>query len=111
MGDERTEFDEVSLEVFRLDPPELELAQAWGVHDVAATLESDQLGTGGRMFALESPVGNLAHAEVQPGLDCVQERALADPALSRDGRRARGQKRLEPSDAQTRGRRCEQGLI
>src|SRR4051812_21996635 len=84
-GDIRAKLDEVGVELARLDPPELELAEPGGVDDVAARLESDQLRGRGRVLSLVSPVGDLADAEVEARLDGVQERALAHAALAREG--------------------------
>ena len=84
-GDVGAELDEVALELAGVDAPELELAEARGVDDVTRPIRADQLGGGGRVLALEGPVGDLADPEVQAGLDRVQERALADAALAREG--------------------------
>ena len=78
----------MTLELARDDAPELELAEARRVDDEAAGLQADQLGGGGRVLSLEGPVGYLAYLQVQPGLDDVQQRALADATLARDGRDA-----------------------
>ena len=84
------ELDEVGLDLARLDVPELELAEARGVDDVAARLEPDQLGGGGGVLPLGGPVGDLADPEVQARLDRVEQRALADAALARERRRPLG---------------------
>ena len=107
-GDIGAELDEVALELGGLDAPELELAEARRIDDVAARFEPDQLGGGGRVLALEGPVGDRADAEVQARLDRVQERALADAALAREGggvpaaTRARSRSIPRPSAAEVR---------
>src|SRR3954451_13364043 len=58
--EERPEFDEAAADLGGLDAPELELAEARGVDDVAAGLQADQLGGGGRVLPLGGPVGDLA---------------------------------------------------
>src|SRR5204862_6163559 len=80
--DEGADLDEMSLDLARIDVPELELAEAGGVDDVAAGVEADQLGGRGRVLPLEGPVGDLADAEIQARLDRIQERTLADAALA-----------------------------
>src|SRR4051812_35718507 len=79
------ELEEVALELAGDHPPELELAEPGGVDHVAPQVHPDQLGGRRRVLALGGPVGDLAHLEVEPGLDCVQQRALAHAALPRDG--------------------------
>jgi hypothetical protein len=81
-GDVGAELDEVALDLAGLDVPELELAEAGGVDDVAPGVEPDQLGGGGGVLPLGGPVGDLADPEVQPRLDGVEQRALADAALA-----------------------------
>src|SRR4051812_48930562 len=68
-GNIGTELDEVPLQGGGIDAPELELAQARGVDDVAPRFEPDQLGGGRRVFPLEGPVRNRPDAEVQARLD------------------------------------------
>ena len=65
----RTELGEMAAELRRHDAPELELAEARGVDDIAARLEPDQFGGRRRVLALECPVGDRADAQVQAGLD------------------------------------------
>src|SRR5437763_13565054 len=98
MGDERTELDEIALQLAGDHSPELELAEARGVDHEAAGFELDQLGDRGGVLALEGPVGHLADLEVQAGLDGVQEGALADAALARERRDAAGDQGPEGSD-------------
>ena len=73
VGGVGAELDEVGFEFPGFAVPEFELAQAWGVDDVAAGFEADEFGGGGGVLALGRPVGDLADLEVQAGLDGVQE--------------------------------------
>ena len=66
-GNVRPELDEVGVELARLDPPELELAEAGGVDDVAAGLQTDQLGGGRGVLLFGRPIGHLANAQVEVG--------------------------------------------
>ena len=45
LGDVGTELDEVAFDLGGIDSPEFELAEAGGVDDVTAGLESNEFGT------------------------------------------------------------------
>jgi hypothetical protein len=105
------ELDEVAFEGAGVDAPELELAKAGGIDDVAARFEPDQLGGGGRVLAFEGPVGHGADPEVQVRLDGVEQRALADAALAGERGGPGGDQGAEPADPPAVGGRGEDRLV
>src|SRR5262249_55674722 len=66
------------------DRGELELADARRIDDppAAGHVEADQLGRDGGVRSLLGDVGDVADAAVEPGLDRIQERRLADARLA-----------------------------
>ena len=108
-GNVRTELDEAALEFGGIDVPEFELAEAGRIDDVAAEFQADEFGVGGGVFPFAGPIGNLGDAEVQAGLDGVQEGALADPALTRKGGRAR--ERISRNRGTPRPSSAEVGIV
>src|SRR4051794_4172405 len=111
IGDVGAELHEMGLELARDDAPELELAEPGGVDHVAPQIEADQLRVRRGVLALGGPVGDLAHLEVQPRLDRVQERALADAALPRHGRDPLGQEVAQAIEPAAVGGRGHHGLV
>ena len=83
VGNERAEFDEVTLEFAGAHAPELELAEPGGIDDIAARLEPNQL-RGSRSCACPLKVQSDTSRTLRfnPGLD---RRSAASSCRRRSG--------------------------